>query len=155
MLLGFAQQKLEDTRKDYEKVLELEPDNFGATNELRKTDQVLTSKENSCPKEAAAMIKPGAAEENPLKINGAGRRPLQTKTWAMDFSNRGNMSKQLNSTTRGIAADSTNTLFPSNRVMAISRFRNMNLKETAHKLSYYMVHIQKCLPEVEPQGHFW
>lgn len=46
----FALQKLEDARKDYEKVLELEPDNFEATNELRKIDQALTSKENSIPK---------------------------------------------------------------------------------------------------------
>ena len=53
---------------DYEKVLELEPDNFEATNELRKINQVLTSKENSGPKKAAAAeSKPAAGEK---KTNG-------------------------------------------------------------------------------------
>ena len=36
----FALQKLEDARKDYENVLDLEIDNFEATNELRKINQV-------------------------------------------------------------------------------------------------------------------
>ncbi|XP_029062398.1 RNA polymerase II-associated protein 3 isoform X3 [Monodon monoceros] len=36
----FALQKLEDAKKDYEKVLELEPNNFEATNELRKINQL-------------------------------------------------------------------------------------------------------------------
>ncbi|XP_044888610.1 RNA polymerase II-associated protein 3 isoform X2 [Mauremys mutica] len=43
----FALQNLEGAKEDYEKVLELDPDNFEAKNELQKIDQVLTSKENS------------------------------------------------------------------------------------------------------------
>ncbi|XP_055980679.1 RNA polymerase II-associated protein 3-like [Sorex fumeus] len=35
----FTLQKLEDAKTDYEKVLELEPNNFEATNELRKINQ--------------------------------------------------------------------------------------------------------------------
>ncbi|XP_011366640.1 RNA polymerase II-associated protein 3 [Pteropus vampyrus] len=63
----FALQKLEDAKKDYEKVLELEPNNFEATNELRKINQALTSKENPYPEEADMMIKSTEGEKKRIE----------------------------------------------------------------------------------------
>lgn len=63
----FALQKLEDAKEDYEKVLELEPNNFEAKNELKKINQALISKEGSPLKENDAVIEVTEEEKKQLK----------------------------------------------------------------------------------------
>nr|XP_048300693.1 RNA polymerase II-associated protein 3 [Myodes glareolus] len=114
----FALQKLEEARKDYEKVLELEPDNFEATNELRKIDQALTSKENSCPKEAAAVTKPAEGEKKHIEEQQNKQKAISEKDLGNGFFKEGKYERAIECYTRGIAADGTNALLPANRAMA-------------------------------------
>ncbi|XP_057648389.1 RNA polymerase II-associated protein 3 [Chionomys nivalis] len=114
----FALQKLEEARKDYEKVLELEPDNFEATNELRKIDQALTSKENSCPKEAAAVTKPAEGEKKHIEEQQNKQKAISEKDLGNGFFKEGKYERAIECYTRGIAADGANALLPANRAMA-------------------------------------
>uniref|UniRef100_A0A8C6I7E9 RNA polymerase II-associated protein 3 n=1 Tax=Mus spicilegus TaxID=10103 RepID=A0A8C6I7E9_MUSSI len=115
----FALQKLEDARKDYEKVLELEPDNFEATNELRKINQALTSKENSGPRAAAAAeSKPAAGESRPTGGQQGRQKAIAEKDLGNGFFKEGKYEQAIECYTRGIAADCTNALLPANRAMA-------------------------------------
>ncbi|XP_049985781.1 RNA polymerase II-associated protein 3 [Alexandromys fortis] len=114
----FALQKLEEARKDYEKVLELEPDNFEATNELRKIDQALTSKENSCPKEAAAVTKTADGEKKHIEEQQNKQKAISEKDLGNGFFKEGKYERAIECYTRGIAADGANALLPANRAMA-------------------------------------
>lgn len=114
----FALQKLEEARKDYEKVLELEPDNFEATNELRKIDQALTSKENSHPKEAAAVTKPAEGEKKHIEEQQNKQKAISEKDLGNGFFKEGKYERAIECYTRGIAADGANALLPANRAMA-------------------------------------
>ncbi|XP_025333179.1 RNA polymerase II-associated protein 3 [Canis lupus dingo] len=114
----FALQKLEDAKKDYEKVLELEPNNFEATNELRKINQALTSKENLYPKEADTMIKSTEREEKQIEEQQNKQQAISEKDLGNGFFKEGKYERAIECYTRGIAADGTNALLPANRAMA-------------------------------------
>ncbi|XP_060513831.2 RNA polymerase II-associated protein 3 [Panthera onca] len=114
----FALQKLEDAKKDYEKVLELEPNNFEATNELRKINQALASKENSCPKEADTMIKTTEEEKKQIEQQQNKQQAISQKDLGNGFFKEGKYERAIECYTRGIAADGTNALLPANRAMA-------------------------------------
>ncbi|XP_041498693.1 RNA polymerase II-associated protein 3 [Microtus oregoni] len=114
----FALQKLEEARKDYEKVLELEPDNFEATNELRKIDQALKSKENSCSKEAAAVTKPAEGKKKHIEEQQNKQKAISEKDLGNGFFKEGKYERAIECYTRGIAADGANALLPANRAMA-------------------------------------
>ncbi|XP_058414409.1 RNA polymerase II-associated protein 3 isoform X2 [Diceros bicornis minor] len=114
----FALQKLEDAKKDYEKVLELEPNNFEATNELRKINEALPSKENSCPKEADRMIKSTEGERRPSEEQQNKQQAISEKDRGNGFFKEGKYERAIECYTRGIAADGANALLPANRAMA-------------------------------------
>ncbi|KAM9671467.1 RNA polymerase II-associated protein 3 isoform 1-T5 [Trichechus inunguis] len=114
----FALQKLEDAKKDYEKVLELEPNNFEATNELRKINQALTSIENSYPKEADTIIKSTEGEEKQIEEQQHKQQAISEKDLGNGFFKEGKYERAIECYTRGIAADGTNALLPANRAMA-------------------------------------
>uniref|UniRef100_A0ABI8ADL2 RNA polymerase II-associated protein 3 n=1 Tax=Felis catus TaxID=9685 RepID=A0ABI8ADL2_FELCA len=114
----FALQKLEDAKKDYEKVLELEPNNFEATNELRKINQALASKENSCPKGADTMIKTTEEEKKQIEQQQNKQQAISQKDLGNGFFKEGKYERAIECYTRGIAADGTNALLPANRAMA-------------------------------------
>ncbi|XP_075863322.1 RNA polymerase II-associated protein 3 isoform X1 [Microcebus murinus] len=115
----FALQKLEDAKKDYEKVLELEPNNFEAANELRKINQALTSKENSYPKEADTMIiKSTEGEKKHIEDQQKKQQAISEKDLGNAFFKEGKYERAIECYTRGIAADGTNALLPANRAMA-------------------------------------
>ncbi|XP_021098763.1 RNA polymerase II-associated protein 3 isoform X3 [Heterocephalus glaber] len=113
----FALQKLEDAKKDYEKVLELEPNNFEATNELRKINQALTSKENY-PKEAAIVIKSTEGEKKQIAEQQIKQQAISEKDLGNGFFKEGKYERAIECYTRGIAADGANALLPANRAMA-------------------------------------
>ncbi|XP_004428986.1 PREDICTED: RNA polymerase II-associated protein 3 [Ceratotherium simum simum] len=114
----FALQKLEDAKKDYEKVLELEPNNFEATNELRKINQALPSKENSRPKEADRMIKSPEGERKQSEEQQNKQQAISEKDRGNGFFKEGKYERAIECYTRGIAADGANALLPANRAMA-------------------------------------
>ncbi|XP_036991363.2 RNA polymerase II-associated protein 3 [Artibeus jamaicensis] len=114
----FALQKLEDAKKDYEKVLELEPNNFEATNELRKINQALTSRENSHPKEADTVIKSTKEEKKQVEEQQNKQQAISEKDLGNGFFKEGKYERAIECYTRGIAADGTNALLPANRAMA-------------------------------------
>ncbi|XP_004693237.1 PREDICTED: RNA polymerase II-associated protein 3 [Condylura cristata] len=114
----FALQKLEDAKKDYEKVLELEPNNFEATNELRKINQVLNSKQNSYPKEVGTVIKSNQGEEKQTEEQRNKQQAVSEKDLGNGFFKEGKYERAIECYTRGIAADGTNALLPANRAMA-------------------------------------
>ncbi|XP_022375461.1 RNA polymerase II-associated protein 3 isoform X2 [Enhydra lutris kenyoni] len=113
-----ALQKLEDAKKDYEKVLELEPNNFEATNELRKINQALTSKENSYPKGADTMIKSPEGGKKQIEEQQNKQQAVSEKDLGNGFFKEGKYERAIECYTRGIAADGTNALLPANRAMA-------------------------------------
>ncbi|XP_042533637.1 RNA polymerase II-associated protein 3 isoform X2 [Dipodomys spectabilis] len=114
----FALQKLEDAKKDYEKVLELEPNNFEATNELRKINQALTAKENSHPKEDATLIKSTEGEKKQIEEQQHKQQAISEKDLGNAFFKEGKYERAIECYTRGIAADGANALLPANRAMA-------------------------------------
>nr|XP_045009131.1 RNA polymerase II-associated protein 3 [Jaculus jaculus]XP_045009132.1 RNA polymerase II-associated protein 3 [Jaculus jaculus]XP_045009133.1 RNA polymerase II-associated protein 3 [Jaculus jaculus]XP_045009134.1 RNA polymerase II-associated protein 3 [Jaculus jaculus]XP_045009135.1 RNA polymerase II-associated protein 3 [Jaculus jaculus] len=113
-----ALQKLEDAKKDYEKVLELEPNNFEAINELKKIDQALTSKENSYPKEASTLIEPTEGSRKQIEEQQNKQKAIAEKDLGNGFFKEGKYERAIECYTRGIAADGTNALLPANRAMA-------------------------------------
>uniref|UniRef100_A0A2K5QFQ6 RNA polymerase II-associated protein 3 n=1 Tax=Cebus imitator TaxID=2715852 RepID=A0A2K5QFQ6_CEBIM len=114
----FALQKLEEAKKDYERVLELEPNNFEATNELRKINQALASKENSHPKEAATVIKSTESERKQIEAQWNKQQAISEKDLGNGFFKEGKYERAIECYTRGIAADGANALLPANRAMA-------------------------------------
>ncbi|XP_048221733.1 RNA polymerase II-associated protein 3 [Perognathus longimembris pacificus] len=114
----FALQKFEDAKKDYEKVLELEPNNFEATNELRKINQALTVKENSYPKEDATLTKSTEGEKKQIKEQQNKQQAISEKDLGNAFFKEGKYERAIECYTRGIAADGANALLPANRAMA-------------------------------------
>lgn len=114
----FALQKLEDAKKDYEKVLELEPNNFEATNELRKINQALTSKENSHPREADTVIRSAEGGKKQVEEQQNKQQAISEKDLGNGFFKEGKYERAIECYTRGIAADGTNALLPANRAMA-------------------------------------
>ncbi|XP_007516279.1 RNA polymerase II-associated protein 3 [Erinaceus europaeus] len=114
----FALEKLEDAKKDYEKVLELEPNNFEATNELRKINQALTFKENSNPKEIDTVIKSTEGEKKQIEEQQNKQQATSEKDLGNAYFKEGKYERAIECYTRGIAADGANALLPANRAMA-------------------------------------
>ncbi|XP_045143170.1 RNA polymerase II-associated protein 3 [Echinops telfairi] len=114
----FALQKLEEAKKDFEKVLELEPNNFEATNELRKINQALPCRESSCPQEAGAMVKSAAGEKEQVEEQQQKQQATAQKDLGNAFFKEGKYESAIECYTRGMAADGTNALLPANRAMA-------------------------------------
>jgi tetratricopeptide (TPR) repeat protein len=124
-------------KKIYEKVLELEPDNFEATNELRKIDQALTLKENSHPKEAATVSKPAAREKKPTKDQPGRQKVIAEKDLGNGFFKEGKYKQALECYIEGWQQTAPMLYYQLTERWSISIFRNMKkLKESAHKISY-------------------
>ncbi|KAL4691424.1 hypothetical protein H8957_003397 [Semnopithecus entellus] len=113
----FALQKLEEAKKDYERVLELEPNNFEVTNELRKINQALASKENSYPEEADTVVK-STGERKQIEAQQNKQQAISEKDRGNGFFKEGKYERAIECYTRGIAADGANALLPANRAMA-------------------------------------
>ncbi|XP_027760442.1 RNA polymerase II-associated protein 3 isoform X2 [Empidonax traillii] len=115
----FALKNLQGAKEDYEKVLELDANNFEAKNELKKIDQALSSKESSEQKEfedARTGLTDGEkqrTEEQQLK-----QKAIAEKDLGNGYFKEGRYEAAIECYTRGIAADGTNALLPANRAMA-------------------------------------
>ncbi|NXP28684.1 RPAP3 protein, partial [Scytalopus superciliaris] len=116
----FALKNLQGAKEDYEKVLELDANNFEAKNELKKIDQALSSKESSEKKEFEDAARTGLTdrakqhiEEQQLK-----QKAIAEKDLGNGYFKEGKYEAAIDCYTRGIAADGTNALLPANRAMA-------------------------------------
>ncbi|XP_067420243.1 RNA polymerase II-associated protein 3 isoform X2 [Emydura macquarii macquarii] len=117
----FALQNLEGAKEDYEKVLERDPNNFEAKNELQKIDQALTSKENSQQKETEEVGKKlQLTEEDKKQIEEQQlkQKAIAEKDLGNGYFKEGKYEAAIECYTRGIAADGANALLPANRAMA-------------------------------------
>ncbi|KAF4802561.1 RNA polymerase II-associated protein 3 [Turdus rufiventris] len=105
---------------DYEKVLELDANNFEAKNELKKIDQALSSKENSEQKEFEGAVRTGLTDEEKQRIENQQlkQKAIAEKDLGNGYFKEGKYEAAIECYTRGIAADGTNALLPANRAMA-------------------------------------
>uniref|UniRef100_J3SD24 RNA polymerase II-associated protein 3 n=1 Tax=Crotalus adamanteus TaxID=8729 RepID=J3SD24_CROAD len=127
----FVLQNFKGAKKDYEKVLELDPNNFAAKNELRKIEQALLSKENCQAEETDTFRKVEIAEEELKQLE---EEQLKQKAMAeKDLGNRyfkaDKYETAIECYTRGIAADGTNALLPANRAMAYLKVQKYEAAE--------------------------
>ncbi|NXH85965.1 RPAP3 protein, partial [Edolisoma coerulescens] len=116
----FALKNFQGAKEDYEKVLELDANNFEAKNELKKIDQALSSKESSEQKEFEDVIRTGLTDEEKQCIEDQQRKQkaIAEKDLGNGYFKEGKYEAAIECYTRGIAADGTNALLPANRAMA-------------------------------------
>ncbi|NXE13796.1 RPAP3 protein, partial [Lophotis ruficrista] len=116
----FALKNLQGAKEDYEKVLELDADNFEAKNELKKIDQALSLKENSEQKEFEDAVRPELTDEEKKRIEDQQlkQKAITQKDLGNGYFKEGKYEAAIECYTRGIAADGTNALLPANRAMA-------------------------------------
>ncbi|NXI66930.1 RPAP3 protein, partial [Anseranas semipalmata] len=116
----FALKNLEGAKEDYEKVLELDANNFEAKNELKKINQALSSKESSEQKEFEDAVRPELTEKEKRCIEDEQlkQKALTEKDLGNGYFKEGKYEAAIECYTRGIAADGTNALLPANRAMA-------------------------------------
>ncbi|NWU29255.1 RPAP3 protein, partial [Dyaphorophyia castanea] len=116
----FALKNLQGAKEDYEKVLELDANNFEAKNELKKIDQALSSKENSEQKEFEDAVRTGLTDEEKQRIEDQQlkQKAIAEKDLGNGYFKEGKYEAAIECYTRGIAADGTNALLPANRAMA-------------------------------------
>ncbi|NXE19720.1 RPAP3 protein, partial [Ardeotis kori] len=116
----FALKNLQGAKEDYEKVLELDADNFEAKNELKKIDQALSLKENSEQKEFEDAVRPELTDEEKQRIEDQQlkQKAITEKDLGNGYFKEGKYEAAIECYTRGIAADGTNALLPANRAMA-------------------------------------
>ncbi|XP_037243590.1 RNA polymerase II-associated protein 3 [Falco biarmicus] len=116
----FALKNFQGAKEDYEKVLELDANNFEAKNELKKIDQALSSKESSEQKEFEDVVRPELTEEEKKRIEDQQlkQKAVTEKDLGNGYFKEGKYEAAIECYTRGIAADGTNALLPANRAMA-------------------------------------
>ncbi|NXN11031.1 RPAP3 protein, partial [Indicator maculatus] len=116
----FALKNLQGAKEDYEKVLELDANNFEAKNELKKIYQALSSKEHSEQKELEDAVRPELtdAEKRRIEEQQLKQKATTEKDLGNGYFKEGKYEAAIECYTRGIAADGTNALLPANRAMA-------------------------------------
>ncbi|NXX66310.1 RPAP3 protein, partial [Spizella passerina] len=116
----FALKNLQGAKEDYEKVLELDANNFEAKNELKKIDQALSLKENSEQKEFEGAVRTGLTDEEQQRIEDQQlkQKAIAEKDLGNGYFKEGKYEAAIECYTRGIAADGANALLPANRAMA-------------------------------------
>ncbi|CAN0000918.1 unnamed protein product [Bubo scandiacus] len=115
----FALKNLQGAKEDYEKVLELDANNFEAKNELKKIDQALSSR-SSEQKEFEDVVRPELTDEEKQRIEyqQQKQKAITEKDLGNGYFKEGKYETAIECYTRGIAADGTNALLPANRAMA-------------------------------------
>ncbi|XP_068026473.1 RNA polymerase II-associated protein 3 [Melanerpes formicivorus] len=116
----FALKNLQGAKEDYEKVLELDANNFEAKNELKKIYQALSSEEHPEQKEVEDAVRPELtdAEKQRIEEQQLKQKAITEKDLGNGYFKEGKYEAAIECYTRGIAADGTNALLPANRAMA-------------------------------------
>ncbi|XP_056429986.1 RNA polymerase II-associated protein 3 [Hyla sarda] len=120
-----ALKNFQGAKEDYEKVLELEPNNFEATNELKKIALELpssssTSQEKEGCRENVQEKSSEVAEEEQerIEVQQLKQKAIVQKDLGNAYFKEGKYEFAIECYTQGIAADGTNALLPANRAMA-------------------------------------
>lgn len=120
-----ALKNFQGAKEDYEKVLEMDPNNFEATNELKKITLELqssssTSPEKEDPKEKIQEESSEICEEEKKRIEAQQlkQKAIVQKDLGNAYFKEGKYELAIECYTQGITADSTNALLPANRAMA-------------------------------------
>ncbi|XP_071589634.1 RNA polymerase II-associated protein 3 isoform X2 [Heliangelus exortis] len=116
----FALKNLQGAKEDYEKVLELDANNFEAKSELKKINQALSSRETSEQKESEGAVRPGLTDDEKKRIEEQQlkQKAITEKDLGNGYFKEGKYETAIECYTRGIVADGTNALLPANRAMA-------------------------------------
>ncbi|NWX97681.1 RPAP3 protein, partial [Nothoprocta ornata] len=117
----FALKNLQGAKEDYEKVLELDANNFDAKNELKKIYQVIIAlSSNSEQKETEDTVQPESSdkEKQHMEEQQLKQKAITEKDLGNAYFKEGKYEAAIECYTRGIAADGTNALLPANRAMA-------------------------------------
>ncbi|XP_019398872.1 PREDICTED: RNA polymerase II-associated protein 3 isoform X2 [Crocodylus porosus] len=117
----FALKNLQGAKEDYQKVLELDPNNFEAKNELRKIDQALMSKDYSKQTEHEEIVKKHELtqeEKQQIEQQQLKQKAIAEKDLGNGYFKEGKYEAAIECYTRGITADGTNAILPANRAMA-------------------------------------
>ncbi|XP_072002929.1 RNA polymerase II-associated protein 3 [Engystomops pustulosus] len=120
-----ALKNFQGAKEDYEKVLEIDPNNFEATNELKKIALELqscstTSQEKEDLKEKIQEKTSDMCEEEEKHIEAQQlkQKAIVQKDLGNAYFKEGKYELAIECYTEGIEADSTNALLPANRAMA-------------------------------------
>nr|XP_028601570.1 RNA polymerase II-associated protein 3-like [Podarcis muralis]XP_028601571.1 RNA polymerase II-associated protein 3-like [Podarcis muralis]XP_028601572.1 RNA polymerase II-associated protein 3-like [Podarcis muralis]XP_028601573.1 RNA polymerase II-associated protein 3-like [Podarcis muralis]XP_028601574.1 RNA polymerase II-associated protein 3-like [Podarcis muralis] len=114
----FALQNFDGAKEDYEKVLELDSDNFEAKTELGKIEQALLSKEGFQAEESDVFTNTEITEQKQTEEEQLKQKAMAEKDLGNGYFKEGKYEIAIECYTRGIAADGTNALLPANRAMA-------------------------------------
>ncbi|KAM9311700.1 RNA polymerase II-associated protein 3 [Gastrophryne carolinensis] len=116
-----ALKNLLGAKEDYEKVLALDPNNFDATNELKKINKELQAsgrapQENEDVKENVTEL--SEEEKKSIEAQKLKQQAVVQKDMGNAYFKEGKYEVAIECYTQGLAADSTNALLPANRAMA-------------------------------------
>ncbi|XP_053318539.1 RNA polymerase II-associated protein 3 [Spea bombifrons] len=117
-----ALKNLQGAKEDYERVLELDPNNFEATNELKKINQQIQPSSN-IPQEKKDTKKPKPVEMSEeemkqLETQRLKQQAIVQKDLGNAYFKEGKYEAAIECYTQGMSADGTNALLPANRAMA-------------------------------------
>ncbi|XP_069485965.1 RNA polymerase II-associated protein 3 isoform X2 [Ambystoma mexicanum] len=135
-----ALKNLTGAKEDYEKCLELEPNNSEAQNELKKIDQAKALQEsNQCKQPAKESRRPEVSEEEKKRIaeQQLRQQAIADKDLGNGYFKEGKYEVAIDCYTRGIAADGANALLPANRAMAYLKIQKYEEaeKDCTHAIS--------------------
>ncbi|XP_040199849.1 RNA polymerase II-associated protein 3 [Rana temporaria] len=116
-----ALKNLQGAKEDYEKVLELDSNNFEATNELRKINCELqasgiTQEQKEEVKENEIVL--SEEDKKAIEAQKLKQQAIVQKDLGNAYFKEGKYEAAIECYTQGITADSTNALLPANRAMA-------------------------------------
>ncbi|XP_073507955.1 RNA polymerase II-associated protein 3 [Phyllobates terribilis] len=120
-----ALKNFQGAKEDYEKVLELDPNNFDATNELKKIALELRSSSSTLQEEEkiSEKIQKKSSEvceeeRSHIEAQQLKQKAIVQKDLGNAYFKEGKYELAIECYTQGIAADSSNALLPANRAMA-------------------------------------
>lgn len=128
-----ALKNFQGAKEDYERFLELEPNNSEAENELKKIAQAMTLQENAKLKQSENQSKRTELTEEEKKSiaeQQLKQQAITDKDLGNGYFKEGKYEAAIECYTRGIAADDTNALLPANRAMA---YLKVQMYEEAEK----------------------
>ncbi|XP_069620590.1 RNA polymerase II-associated protein 3 [Ranitomeya imitator] len=120
-----ALKNFQGAKEDYDKVLELDPNNFEATNELKKITVELRSSSSTLQEkeEISESIREKSSEvceeeRSHIEAQQLKQKAIVQKDLGNAYFKEGKYELAIECYTQGIEADSSNALLPANRAMA-------------------------------------
>ncbi|KAE8615743.1 hypothetical protein XENTR_v10008601 [Xenopus tropicalis] len=128
-----ALKDLQGAKEDYEKVLELDVNNFEAKNELRKINKELQSSTSDVQEKEAIEEKitvENEEEKKQIEIQQRKQQAIMQKDLGNAYFKEGKYEIAIDCYSQGMEADTTNALLPANRAMAYLKIQKYKEAET-------------------------